>query len=75
MVASEKYDHKITVDSQRKLVVIERVFRDGRSSMYTELNLAVLEGESPNEALMRCGRQLGEDLLLDSAAARLILKL
>jgi hypothetical protein len=67
------YDHLICIDEDAKEVVIYRVDSNGKRTLYTKAPLPEARGE--NSELESFARMLGENLLLDSPAARRLLDL
>lgn len=68
-----KFDHLVCVDAAAREVLIYRVDGKGERTLYTKGPLPKTAGWSPElEAFVR---QLGENLLIDSPAARRLLGL
>jgi hypothetical protein len=72
---TENYAHFIEVDEQGRRLVINRVYRDGSQELFTFIDFPSKSfSESKNE-FRSFAQILGENLLVDSPAARAILKL
>jgi hypothetical protein len=69
----EKYDHLIEIDAQSKEMHIYRVDESGRKTLFTSTPLPTSKGWSDD--LEKFAKQLGENLLMDSPAARDLLQL
>ena len=67
------YDHLVCIDEEAKEVVIYRVDSNGKRRLYTKAPLP--EARRENSELESFARMLGENLLLDSPAARRLLDL
>ena len=67
------YDHLVCIDEDAKEIVIYRVDFNGKKTLYTKAPLPESLGE--NSELEFFARMLGENLLLDSPAARRLLGL
>ncbi len=68
-----KFEHLVCVDEAAREVLIYRVDAKGERSLYTKGPLPETAGWSPD--LESFARQLGENLLIDSPAARRLLGL
>jgi hypothetical protein len=67
------YDHVLHVDADSREIRIYRMDSTGEQSLYTSVKLPESLGWTPE--LESFARQLGENLLLDSPAARKMLGL
>jgi hypothetical protein len=70
MTASQKFVHRVRFLEGVNKVVVERVFDDGSSHLFTELDCSQLPGETPTECFERCSSRLGSDILLDALDGR-----
>ena len=70
MSLARKYEHLITFDEMRKVLVIFRVFADGTRHLYTEISLFDDLGKGDNSEFNRCATRLGESIIVDSIEAR-----
>lgn len=67
------YDHVLHIDAATREVQIYRLDSNGERSLYTSVKLPESRGWTPE--LESFARQLGENILLDSPAARKLLNL
>jgi hypothetical protein len=67
------YDHLVHIDEATREVVIYRVDAEGRRSLYTRAPLPSTEEWKPEVDAF--AKLLGENLLMDSPAARKLLNL
>jgi len=73
MKHSNNYVHLVRIDTDTGIISIFRQFSDGYEHLYTSGELRQRLGETVEEALERCGKSLGEAILLDSPNARILL--
>ncbi|MBN8979231.1 MAG: hypothetical protein J0I08_22470 [Rhizobiales bacterium] len=69
-MTASNFSHLVEIDEDAKKLKIFRVFDDGKKQFYTEVdfpNRKANDGPGDYEGLMR---MLGENILLDSPAAR-----
>lgn len=69
----DAYDHLVHVDAKTLELSIYRIDADGARTLYTSVKLPASRGWTPE--LDSFAKQLGENLLLDSIAARYVLGL
>lgn len=69
------YSHRVDVDKVARRITIYRIYVCGRMELYTEMELPEKTVEESEEAFKVFCRLLGENLLLDSPAARELLGL
>jgi hypothetical protein len=67
------FDHLVKFDEETREIVIYRVEPNGRRSLYTRTELPKTKGWS--KAVDGLAKELGENLLMDSAVARKLLQL
>jgi hypothetical protein len=67
------HDHLVQIDPQSRSLSIFRVDAAGKKTLFTKVDLPSSTGWQP--AFEHFAKQLGENLLLDSPAARELLKL
>lgn len=68
------FAHVVVIDRTKRTLKIERFYPDGRRELFTETNIPSLSGIS-EDVVAKFARQLGENVLLDSPAARDLLGL
>jgi hypothetical protein len=69
----EEFDHLLQIDEQSRELRIYRVDLSGQRTLFTSTSLPNSKGWS--EALEKFAKQIGENVLMDSPAARKLLKL
>ncbi len=69
------YSHRVDVDKVARRLTIHRVYAGGRTELYTEMDLPARTIDDSEEAFRAFSCLLGENLLLDSPAARELLGL
>lgn len=69
-MSEPNFSHLIEIDESARLLRIHRVFADGRRHLFTE---TPLPSDSKGSKYAEFARVLGENILLDSPAARRIL--
>jgi hypothetical protein len=69
------YSHLVDIDESERKLIVHRVFADGRKELFTQVDLPVAPGNTGDKSLEKFCRILGENLLLDSPAARRLLQL
>jgi hypothetical protein len=67
-----KHSHLVEIDSRTRKLIVQRVYADGRKELFTQVDLPAA---TTSAALDEFCRMLGENLLLDSPAARELLNL
>lgn len=68
-----RYDHLVTIDESTRELVIYRLDANGRRTLFTKTRLPDTQGWS--RETNRLAQELGENLLMDSEAARRLLLL
>lgn len=68
----DDFAHVVTIDSSTRTLKIERLYQDGRRVLFTATNIPEISDKS---MAARFACDLGENLLLDSPAARELLGL
>lgn len=71
----ENYAHLIKVDPKTKILKIYRVLNSGETEFLTEKSLDGICAESSWDDFESLARELGENVLMDSPAARKLLSL
>jgi hypothetical protein len=66
------FSHLIEIDESARMLRIHRMFPDGRRQLYTETPLPPA-ADSKGSQFSEFARVLGENILLDSPAARRVL--
>jgi hypothetical protein len=69
----EEFDHLLQIDEQSRELRIYRIDRSGQKTLFTSTSLPNSKGWS--EGLEKFAKQIGENVLMDSPAARKLLKL
>jgi hypothetical protein len=72
---SQKYSHLVEVDEHARKLIVQRVYADGRKELFTQVDLPATTASAKKKSLDEFCRKLGENLLLDSPAARKLLSL
>jgi hypothetical protein len=69
---NDDFAHIVTIDPSTRTLKIERLYQDGRRELFTAMSIP----DSSDESMVtRFVYELGENLLLDSPAARRLLDL
>ncbi|MDH3335909.1 MAG: hypothetical protein OEL50_04620 [Rhodospirillaceae bacterium] len=71
----KNYDHRVKIDEESKTIIINRIMPDGSEHLYTSTKLPTGDAQDNREEFESFAKQLGENILLDSPAARKLLKL
>jgi hypothetical protein len=71
---TDDFAHIVAVDKSTRTLKIERLYPDGRRELFTATNIP-LPSDSSGSVVAKFASQLGENLLLDSPAARELLGL
>lgn len=66
----KNYSHILEIDEERKLLVINRVFEDGKRQLFTSIDLPGKTFSEDEQGFREFAQKLGENLLLDSPVAR-----
>jgi hypothetical protein len=69
-MSEPNFSHLIQIDETARLLRIHRVFEDGRQHLFTETPLPPRGADSESSQFTEFARILGENILLDSPAAR-----
>jgi hypothetical protein len=69
-MSESDFSHLIEIDENARLLRIHRVFKDGRQHLFTETPLPPRTAGSMSSQFTEFARLLGENILLDSPAAR-----
>ena len=69
------YNHFVEVDEKSHRLMIYRIYGDGRKELFTEIELPSTIIEESEDEFREFARLLGENLLMDSPAARKLLGL
>ncbi len=72
-MSGSEFSHLIEIDEGTRLVRIHRVFPDGRRQLFTETALPFHTMDPKGSQYAEFARLLGENILLDSPAARRVL--
>jgi hypothetical protein len=64
------FSHLIEIDESARLLRVHRIFPDGRRQLFTETPLPLGAVDAKGSAFAEFARLLGENILLDSPAAR-----
>ena len=71
----DDYKHVISVDESSRKLVIYRKYENGKTELYTEVNLPDQATMDRKSGLSEFARLLGENILMDSPVARRLLGL
>ena len=69
-MSEQNFSHLIEIDETARLLRIHRVFPDGRRHLFTETPLPTRTVDPKGSQYAEFARMLGENILLDSPAAR-----
>lgn len=69
------HGHLIEIDETQRRLVIHRIYADGRKDLFTSVELPAKSATPAKDQVTRFCQMLGENLLLDSPAARKLLGL
>jgi hypothetical protein len=69
-MSESNFSHLIEVDEGARLLRIHRIFPDGRKHLFTETQLPPRSADPKGSQYAEFVRLLGENILLDSPAAR-----
>jgi hypothetical protein len=72
-MSESNFSHLVEIDESARLLRIHRVFPDGRQHLLTETPLPARAADQKNPQHAEFARLLGENILLDSPAARRVL--
>jgi hypothetical protein len=72
-MSEQEFSHLIEIDENARLLRIHRIFPDGRRHLFTETPLPPRTTDSKGPQYAQFARLLGENILLDSPAARRVL--
>ena len=64
------FSHLIEIDEQHRRLKILRVFPDGRTQLYTEVDMPSKTPDEDKAGYDAFCRTLGENILIDSSVAR-----
>jgi hypothetical protein len=67
------YSHLVEIDEDKRVVRIERVFSDGRKQLFTEAPFPARDAVHAGSGYQKFCQMLGENIILDSPAARRVL--
>ena len=70
MINVKDFSHVVTIDEDARKLVIYRVFENGEKSLYTSVEIPE---NLDDESARKLAKTLGENLLVDSPAARRLL--
>jgi hypothetical protein len=72
-MSDPNFSHLIEIDEAARLLRIHRIFADGRRHLFTETPLPSRMDDPKGSQYAEFARLLGENILLDSPAARRLL--
>jgi hypothetical protein len=72
-MSEPNFSHLIEIDENARLLRIHRIFPDGRRHLFTETPLPPRTADPNDTQHAEFARLLGENILLDSPAARRVL--
>jgi hypothetical protein len=73
--STENYSHMLEIDEEKRVLIISRVFKDGTKQLFTYVNLPEKTYSDDESGFREFSKTLGENLLIDSPAARRLLGL
>ena len=71
----ENYNHQVEVDEDKRIISIYRLYPSGTKQLFTSVELPHKTFAQDEEGFRNFARTLGENLLVDSPAARKLLGL
>lgn len=69
------YSHIVSIDAEKKSLMIYRLFDDSRKEFLTACNIEGISSKNDWDKFAEFARQLGENILMDSPMARKIMDL
>jgi hypothetical protein len=69
-MSDSNFSHLIEIDESARLLRVHRIFPDGRRQLFTETPLPPRAVDPKGSPYAEFARLLGENILLDSPAAR-----
>ena len=72
-MSEPNFSHLIEIDESARLLRIHRIFPDGRKHLFTETPLPPRAADPKGSQYAEFARLVGENILLDSPAARRVL--
>lgn len=69
-MAIEMFSHLVEIDKLTKQLTIYRIFEDGRKQLFTQTDLPRKSASNNKTAHEEFAKMIGENILLDSPAAR-----
>jgi len=73
--SNHNYHHILEIDEEKRLLTITRQFQDGTQQLFTSVELPSTTLSEDAESFRNFSQMLGENLLIDSPAARRLLGL
>ena len=71
----DSYKHVVEIDEQSSVLSIYRELGDGKKELYTSIDLPQINAHENWDSFEVFAKQLGENILMDSPAARKLLSL
>jgi len=68
-----EHNHLVCIDEESRRLIVYRLSAEGKKTLFTDIALPSEQGWSID--LERIAKQLGENLLMDSPAARRLLEI
>lgn len=72
-MSDAKFSHLVEIDETSKQIVIYRLFPNGEKQLYTSVELPKKTIDEDKEGYENFSRMLGENILIDSPIARMII--
>jgi len=72
---AKNFNHLVEIDENAKRLTIYRIYEDGKKDLFTYVDILNLSSDKDEEKLRKFSLLLGENLLMDSPAARRLLGL
>ncbi len=69
------YHHILEIDEEKRLLTIKRLFKDGTQQLFTSVELPDSTRSEDPSSFRSFSQALGENLMIDSPAARRLLGL
>jgi len=73
--STKNYSHVLEIDEEKRLLIINRVFKDGTQQLFTSVDLPGKTFSDDEQGFRDFAQKLGENLLIDSPVARKLLGL
>lgn len=69
----KNFSHVVSIDSEKKLLQIYRLFDDSKKEFLTECSIDGISAQNNWDKFAQFAQQLGENILMDSPSARQVM--